>query len=299
MGDAPGSVPLSGTGAAAVTTPGTPTNVVATGGDGQMGVTWGAAPTGPIDYYAVWAFDAAGYANRYAIACATCTSATVTGLANGKTYYAIVAATNAAGMGTIAWSGWVTVAAVPTAPADIRLSSLPGQLTAIWKAPANAAAAAIDSYVVLVYDANGFTGKFVTACATCTSGTVTGLTTGAWYYVGVFAHNPLGWGAPGLSDWMAVGAPTKPQNLRVTPGNGQVAATWSAPVSNSGSAITGYIVAAYDANGYAGKYATCSATCTGVTVTGLTNGHAYAMVVHAGNVNGWGAAAISSQVTPA
>ena len=300
MGDAPGSVPLSGTGtAASVATPGAPTNVVATGGDGQIGVTWGAAPAGPIDAYAVWAFDAAGYTNRYAIACATCTSATVTGLANGKPYYAIVAAFNAAGQGAIAWSGWVTVAAVPAAPADVRLSSLPGQLTATWKPSANAAAAAIDSYAVLVFDANGFTGKYAVVCATCTTGTVTGLTTGAWYYVGVYAHNPTAWGAPGWSEWMGVGAPTAPQNLRATPGNGQVGVTWSAPASNSGSPITGYMVLVYDAKGYTGRHVTCPATCTGTTVTGLTNGSPYAMVVHASNANGWGVAAVSATVMPA
>jgi len=298
MGDVPGTVPVSGTGIAA--TPGAPTNVTATGGDGQIAVTWGAVPSGvAVDYYAVWAYDAAGYTNKYAIVCATCTSATVTGLANAKPYYVVVAAYNAAGQGAIGWSAWVTVAAVPAAPADIRVSSLAGQLTATWKAPANAAAAAIDSYAVLVYDANGYTGKFATVCGTCTTGTVTGLTTGTWYYVGVFAHNPPGWGVPGASDWMAVGAPTAPQNVRVTPGNGQVTTTWSAPASNSGSPITGYIVVAYDANGYAGQYATCAATCTGATVTGLTNGRQYVMVVHAGNVNGWGVAAFSTLVTPA
>jgi len=282
-----------------ITVPGAPTGVTATGGDGLVSVTWGAAPAaGSIDSYAVWAFDAAGYANRYAVVCATCTSATVTGLANGKPYAAAVAAYSPAGMGTVAWSAWVTVAAVPAAPGDVRLSSLSGRLTATWQASTNSAAAAIDAYAVLAYDANGYTGKHVIVCATCTTGTVTGLTNGGWYYVIVYPHNASGWGNVGYSDWMAVGAPTAPQNVLATPGNGQVSVSWSPPASNSGSPVTGYIVVAYDANGYTGRYATCPATCRSTVVAGLTNGRPYTMVTHASNAYGWGVAAFSP-VTPA
>ena len=274
-----------------------PTNVTATGGDGQLSVTWGAVP-GPIDYYVVWAFDAAGYTGHHAIVCATCTSATVTGLANGRPYAAGVAASREAAMGTVAWSGWVTVAARPAAPGAVRISSLSGQLTATWQAPANAAAAAVDAYAVLVYDANGYTGKHVIVCATCTTGTVTGLTNGVWNYAIVFPHNALGWGDVGVSDWMAVGAPTAPQNVRATPGNGRVSVSWSPPASASGSAVTGYIVVAYDANGSTGRYTTCAASCRSAVVTGLTNGVPYTMVAHASNVHGWGVAAFSPLVTP-
>lgn len=164
----------------------------------------------------MWAYDSNGYTGKYTTCAAGCTSATVTGLPNGRPYYVAVVGHAPAGWGTAGWSGWVTVAATPAAPTDIRLTSANGQLTTSWKASANAASAAIDSYTVVVYDTVAYTGKYVTVCGTCTSGTVTGLTNGAWYHVVVYPHNPLGWGAAGYSGWMAVAAPTAPQNLRAT-----------------------------------------------------------------------------------
>ena len=57
-------------------------------------------------------------------------------------------------------------------------------------------------------------------------------------------------------------------------------------------------MAAYDANGYTGKYASCAAGCTSAIVAGLTNNVPYAILVYAHNVNGWGIAAVSNLVTP-
>ena len=85
--NAPGSphtVALSGNGTAASLT-GVPVNIVATGGDGQMTVTWAPAATGATPAgYGVFIFDAAGYTGKWGWACASCTSAVVTGLVNGK-----------------------------------------------------------------------------------------------------------------------------------------------------------------------------------------------------------------------
>jgi hypothetical protein len=190
------------------------------------------------------------------------------------------------------------VVPLPAAPTDIRLSSQAGQLTATWSAPANAASAAIDGYMVVVYNAGGYTGRYVTVCATCTTGTVTGLPNGVPHAAVVYGHNALGWGQAAISDWMSVGAPTAPRNLRATPGSGQAGVSWSPPESDSGSPITGYLVVAYDADGYTGRHATCGAGCTSTAVTGLTNGRPYTMVVYASNARGWGVAAYSP-VTPA
>jgi len=278
--------------------PRAPTTVIATGGDGKIGVTWGAPAAGSADLHAVWIYDAAGYVDRYAVVCGTCTSATVTGLANGRTYYTVVAAHNPAGWGATTSSAWVTVMGRPAAPTDLRLSSLRGQLTAAWTAPANTAAASVDSYMVVVYDTNGYSGRYVTVCGACASGTVTGLTNGAWYQVVVYAHNAGGWGDAAISGWAVVGAPTAPRDLRATPGNGQVGVSWSAPASDSGSPVTGYLLVVYDADGYTGRYATCGATCAGTVVTGLTNGRPYTVVVYASNAYGGGLSA-SAPVTPA
>ena len=87
-----------------------------------------------------------------------------------------------------------------------------------------------------------------------------------------------------------------------TPGNHQVALSWTAPASNGGSALTGYQVQVATSAGGAYANATgCPANSTtpSCTATGLTNGTAYFFKVAAINVVGTGAySAASSGITP-
>jgi uncharacterized protein YkwD len=190
--------PTTTTTTASAPLPAAPTAVVAAGGDTALTVSWSPAASGPaVDSYGAFAWDSTGYTGHYVTVCATCRTATVPGLVNGRTYYVTVYGHNAAGWGAAGTSGWVTVAAVPGAPTDVKVT--PGNLSAsfTWQGPTNPGTA-IDGYGVFLYDGSGYTGVSALVCATCTAATVGGLVNGRAYVAYVYAHNPNTWG-PGTS----------------------------------------------------------------------------------------------------
>ena len=98
------------------------------------------------------------------------------------------------GWGTPAISGWL-VAGTPGPPKNLTVSKGSGSINASWS-PAASSGAPIDVYGVFAYDASGYTGLYASACGTCTTATVAGLTSGKMYTIVVYAYNAFGWGAP-------------------------------------------------------------------------------------------------------
>jgi hypothetical protein len=87
--------------------------------------------------------------------------------------------------------------------------------------------------------------------------------------------------------------PGAPTAVIATAISGGAAVSWTAPVSDGGSPITGYTVTA----SHGGE--TCTTTgATMCTVTGLTNGRRYEIKVQASNIKGEGHASTRIQVTP-
>jgi hypothetical protein len=135
--------------------------------------------------------------------------------------------------------------------------------------------------------------------------TLTDLTNGVKYTVKAFAKNAVGTGtaSSSLKNVVPATTPGKANITTVTAGAGQVTVAWTAPVSNGGSAITGYTVQAFNAAGtdaVVGKTCTpATATVTNCIVTGLTNGTTYTFKVTAANAKGSGAASnLSATATP-
>ena len=88
-------------------------------------------------------------------------------------------------------------------------------------------------------------------------------------------------------------APGAPTLDALTPGNGQASASFTAPASDGGSAITDY---AYRLNG--GAWNSFAATGSPQTIPGLTNGMTYSVEIRAINAIGPSPASNTMNVTP-
>ena len=286
------------------TTPGAPTIGTATAGVGSATVTWtapvsngGSAITG----YVVTPYKA-GVAQTAQTFNNTATTETVTGLANNTAYTFTVAAINGVGTGTASGqSNSVTTPTTPGAPTIGTATYGNASATVTWTAPASNGGSAITGYVVTPY-LNGTTAQTAqTFNSTATSEVATGLANGSNYTFKVAAINGVGTGAQSAASNSVTPAttPGAPTGLSGTSGNASVSLSWTAPGSNGGSAITGYVVTPYIA-GVAQATQTFNNTATTETATGLTNGTAYTFTVAAINGVGTGAqSAASASVTPA
>src|SRR5207302_1208283 len=142
----------------------------------------------------------------------------------------------------------------PSAPQNVSATTALTQATASWNAPANSGGAAVDSYLVSAYTPSGSpAGSPVTVYCPCSypdSGTVLGLANSASYYLTVVAHNGVGNG-PGVNS-PTVSTPTTPSAPQAVSAQGgvtAVTATWSAPASDGGNAISSYTVNVYTSGG--------------------------------------------------
>jgi sugar lactone lactonase YvrE len=137
----------------------------------------------------------------------------------------------------------------------------------------------------------------VSGQATCTT---SALAIGAHSITAVYSGDA--YNAPSTSGVLtqtvnaAVTVPGAPTIGIATAGDMQVTVTFTAPASDGGSAITTYTATSLPG----GTTGTCAAPCTSITVSGLTDGVAYAFTVTATNSVGTGpASAPSNGVTPA
>ena len=268
------------------TTPGTPTAVSATRGNASAVVTWSApASNGGAAITAYVVTPSAGDP----VTVGNVLTATFTGLTNGSPVTFTVLAVNALGnSATSAPSSAVTPATVPAAPTAV--SATPGNTSAVvtWTAPASNGAA-ITGYIVTPSAGSAVTvGNVLTAA-------VTGLTNGSPVTFTVVAVNGVG-NSPASSASSSVtpaAVPGAPTGVSATAGSSSAVVTWSAPASDGGSEVTGYIVTPS-----AGAALTVGNVLT-ANVTGLTNGTAVTFTVRAiNNIGNSAPSDPSSSVTP-
>ena len=179
----------------------------------------------------------------------------------------------------------------PTATAGITSA------TVTWTEPANNNSA-ITGYIVTPY-LNGVAQAPLSYDTSTKTRTITGLTAGGSYTFTVAAVNAVGTGAasPQSNAVIPYTLPSAPTMGTVSAGDSAAVVNWTAPASNGGSAITGYVVTPY-IGGVAQTPQTFTSTATSQTVTGLTPGTSYTFTVAAINAAGTGpASAMSSAVT--
>jgi hypothetical protein len=181
-------------------------------------------------------------------------------------------------------------------------SATPGnsQVTLSWTAPTTDGGSPITGYVVTPYI--GATAQAArTFNSTATTQSITGLANGTTYTFKVAAKNSVGTGTQSSASNAITPktVPGVPLIGMATPGNAHATLTWTAPASNGGSPITGYVVTPYvGATAQAAK--AFNSTATTQVITGLTNGTSYTFKVAAKNAVGTGAqSAASNAVTPA
>ena len=172
--------------------------------------------------------------------------------------------------------------------------------TVSWQVPAWDGGSAIIGYVVTPYVGYVSQGPRYFQ-STATTQTVPGLTNGTTYRFRVRAWNAIG--VSGFSKVTnavtpATTAPGQPTIGTAVAGDGEAAVSWTAPASDGGSAIIGYVVTPYV--GYVSQGPRYfQSTATTQTVPGLTNGTTYRFRVRAWNAIGVsGFSKVTNPVTP-
>ena len=279
----------------AADTPNAPTGLSATASDAQVSVAFTPPSNNGGSTITNYEYSTDGGTSWAAFNPTNASSPVViTGLTNGTTYAIGLRAVNAAGSGTAAAIVSSIAADTPNAPTGLSATPANTQISVAFTPPSNNGGSAITNYE---YSTDG--GASWTAFApadTSSPVTITGLTNGTTYSIGLRAVNSVGQGTPSANVTATpFGPPDAPTNLSATPADTQISVAFTPPSNNGGSVITNY---EYSTDGGA-SWAAFSPTdaSSPVVITGLTNGTTYAIGLRAVNAAGSGtAAAIVSSI---
>lgn len=218
--------------------------------------------------------------------------ATVSGLSGGSDVLFRVAAITSFGTGQYSTaSNAVSIVgsgSTPSQPLNLSGVATDTAVTLSWSAPSSAGSSSITGYTIRY--GTSASGPWTTQSASGLSGSVTGLSANTSYTFGVFANNSSGAGqiATITVATLATGAntaPAAPTNLVLTATADGFSATWDAPASDGGSAITAYQLTTASSSSGA-ETQVYQNTTRSYTATGLTAGATVWVSVYAVNAVG-------------
>jgi titin len=204
------------------------------------------------------------------------TTYTDTGLANATAYSYSVSATNGVGEGSQSSSVSATTFDFPSAPQNIAAVSDVRAIHVSWSVPDSNGGSPITSYT-LYRDGHPL------ASLSGTSYTDTGLGNGESHSYAVSATTAVGEGPQSASSRASTFDLPSPVNVTATSDVRAIHLSWSPPISDGGTPVTGYTVYRDGT-----VVATLAASTTSYTDSGLANGTSYSYSVSATNAVGEG-----------
>jgi hypothetical protein len=266
-----------------------PTIQSATAGDGHISIEWDKVVA---DSYKIYKTTQSGvYGLPYDTVAGSVYNRDITGLNNETTYYftvtAVVNGTESNKSNEVSATPQATVPGVP----QLNLGAVGnGYATIAW----NGVVGSTGYSIYMGTMPHNYT-LLNTVAGSVYNYDVTGLSNGTTYYFAIKAENKGG--SSSYSNEVTAtpkGKPAAPTNVVAVAADGQATVTFTAPIYNGGSPITGYTVTANPGN------ITVNTTGTSVVVTGLNNGTAYTFTVKTINaVDSSVSSAVSNTVTPA
>ncbi|MFZ9884301.1 MAG: S8 family serine peptidase, partial [Ilumatobacteraceae bacterium] len=199
--------------------PGEPTSLRPTALNQSVRLTWSAPAlnggSAVTDYIVEYTTDVnAGY-TLFDDGVSTSTTATVTGLTNGTSYFFRIKAVNSIGTGqpsgVASGAPWAIV--VPSAPIDVRVTNIElNQIALSWSAPVSDGGSSVSDYLIEYSSNSGLAwATFADPTSTIRSTTVTGLVNATSYIFRVSAINTSGTGAASTATTaVAPGIPSAP-----------------------------------------------------------------------------------------
>lgn len=135
-----------------------------------------------------------------------------------------------------------TAAAVPDAPGNLACTGGNGYASLSWQTPTDTGGIPINNYKVYRGTVSGSL-VFLTSVGTALAYNDTGLVNGITYYYAVSAENEAGEGALSAeSGFQPLTLPGMPTGLQAVAATDRVNLSWEPPISDGGSAVTGYNV---------------------------------------------------------
>jgi fibronectin type 3 domain-containing protein len=167
------------------------------------------------------------------------------GVVVGHTYYYAVVAVTVAGEGPRGLVASGMAIEWPGQPQGFAATAGDGKVTLNWSAPASDGASPITGYIVM-RGSSTISLAELAQLGVLTSFVDTAVTNGQTYYYAVVAQNGAGRGEPcppvSAKPAKPIVAPGKVANLIFSVKDGKVTLQWTAPASDGGSPIIGYVV---------------------------------------------------------